>query len=247
VNEPATAAFDRAPAGVLPGSVVVRVAGTELTFTRDAGLWWAEEATLVVSDLHLEKGSSYAARGVFLPPYDTAATLRALGALVHALSPRRVIALGDSFHDEGGGARLSADARETLRGLQRGRDWIWIAGNHDPHLGPDLGGLAADTIALGPLVFRHEPTEGPAEGEVAGHLHPAAKVRVRGRGVRRRAFVTDGTRLVMPAFGAYTGGLCALAEPFQPLFRARSFTAYLCGDDRVYAFPARVLSRSAGA
>ncbi|MER2604631.1 MAG: ligase-associated DNA damage response endonuclease PdeM [Siculibacillus sp.] len=228
--------------GPLPGSLKVSVAGADLVFTREAALWWPEEATLVVSDLHLEKGSAHAARGLFLPPYDTTATLRGVGALVHALAPRRVISLGDSFHDADGGARLPEPARETLRGLQAGRDWIWIAGNHDPVIDGDVGGDASLEVSIGTLTFRHEPRDGEAAGEVAGHLHPAARVRVRGRSIRKPAFITDGTRLVMPAFGAFTGGLDVKSAPFAPLFPNGRFHAYLCGEDRLYAFPSRALS-----
>lgn len=228
-------------AGPLPGSRLARVAGASLVLTREAALWWPEQATLVVSDLHLEKGSAHAARGLFLPPYDTTATLARLGALVRALAPARVISLGDSFHDAAAGARLPAPARESLRGLQAGRDWVWIAGNHDPVIAGAVGGRLEAEISLGPLVFRHEPRPAPAPGEVAGHLHPAARVRVRGRAIRKPAFVTDGARLVMPAFGAFTGGLDVKAAPFVDVFPTGRFTAFLCGDDRLYAFPAGAL------
>ena len=159
----------------------------------------------MVSDLHLEKGSSFAARGVLLPPYDTAATLSRLAAVIARHDPRMVIALGDSFHDRTAHDRLSAPDRDTIAALQVRRDWIWISGNHDPALPSDLGGVVASEVAIGPIAFRHEPT-GPS-GEIAGHLHPKARVATRGRAMERRCFACDGERAVMPAFGAYAGGL----------------------------------------
>ena len=168
-------------------------------------LFWQEQRLLVVSDLHLEKGSSFAARGVLLPPYDTVATLSRLAAVIARHDPRMVIALGDSFHDRDAHERLSAPDREALSAMQARRDWIWIAGNHDPALPSDLGGVVASEVAIGNIIFRHEPTG--ASGEIAGHLHPKARVATRGRAMERRCFACDGERAVMPAFGAYTGGL----------------------------------------
>ena len=138
-------------------------------------LFWEEQSLLVVSDLHLEKGSSFAARGVLLPPYDTVATLGRLAAVIARHDPRMVIALGDSFHDRDAHDRLSAPDRDAIAALQARRDWIWISGNHDPALPSDLGGVVASEVAIGPIAFRHEPTG--AAGEIAGHLHPKARVR----------------------------------------------------------------------
>ncbi len=149
-------------------------------------LFWEEQSLLVVSDLHLEKGSSFAARGVLLPPYDTVATLSRLAAVIARHDPRQVIALGDSFHDREAHARLSEPDREALSALQFRRNWIWIAGNHDPALPTNLGGVVATEVAIGPIVFRHEPTG--ASGEIAGHLHPKARVPTRGRSIERRCF-----------------------------------------------------------
>ena len=134
---------------------------------------------LVVSDLHLEKGSSFAARGVLLPPYDTAATLGRLAAVIARHDPRMVIALGDSFHDRTAHERLCGADRDAIAALQVRRDWVWISGNHDPALPSDLGGVVASEVCIGPIAFRHEPTG--ASGEIAGHLHPKARVPTRGR------------------------------------------------------------------
>jgi DNA ligase-associated metallophosphoesterase len=200
-------------------------------------LYWSEHGLLVVADLHLEKGSSFAARGMLLPPYDTAATLSRLARLIAHYAPRVVIALGDSFHDGGGPARLSRNDRDNLNALQRGRDWIWLTGNHDPEPAEGVGGVFHESFALGCLTFRHLPTG--SDGEIAGHLHPVARIAHRGRAVSRRCFAADATRLVMPAFGAYTGGLNIRDAAFADVFGTLKFTAHMLGEDRLYAFTAK--------
>ncbi|MCP3461554.1 ligase-associated DNA damage response endonuclease PdeM [Bradyrhizobium sp. CCGUVB23] len=212
------------------------VAGASFHADLSGALFWDEQRLLVVSDLHLEKGSSFAARGVLLPPYDTVATLSRLAAVIARHDPRIVIALGDSFHDRSAHERLSIEDRDAMTSLQSGRDWIWISGNHDPALPRDLGGTVADEVAIGPIIFRHEPTG--ACGEIAGHLHPKARVTARGRSMERRCFASDGMRAVMPAFGAYAGGLSIRDAAFAKVFGARHFTAHLLGDNRVHAIAA---------
>ncbi|OKO80782.1 phosphoesterase [Bradyrhizobium sp. NAS80.1] len=212
------------------------VAGVPFHADLSGALFWEEQRLLVVSDLHLEKGSSFAARGVLLPPYDTLATLSRLAAVVARHDPRVVVALGDSFHDRTAHERLSADDRDALASLQNGRDWIWISGNHDPMLPRDLGGTVADEVAIGPIAFRHEPTG--AHGEIAGHLHPKARVSARGRSMERRCFASDGMRVVMPAFGAYAGGLSIRDAAFAKIFPKNGFVAHLLGDRRVHAIAA---------
>jgi len=202
-----------------------------LTLTVEGGLHLAEASTLVVADLHLEKGSAFAARGQMLPPYDTVATLKRLAALVRRLKPARVIALGDSFHDRGAGGRLGEDDRAALTALTEATEWIWVAGNHDPEPPRGLGGWATSELSIGPLTFRHAPRPGRATGEIAGHLHPSARVVGRGRSVRRRCFAANGERLVMPAFGALAGGLNVLDAAFHPLFEGRAFHAFMLGTD----------------
>jgi DNA ligase-associated metallophosphoesterase len=213
------------------------VAGATLRADPAGALYWAEHGLLAVADLHLEKGSSFAARGMLLPPYDTAATLARLARMIAHYAPRMVVALGDSFHDGGGPARLSRDDRENLRALQRGRDWIWLTGNHDPEPAEGIGGVFHEELALGDLTFRHLPIG--ADGEIAGHLHPVARVAHRGRCVSRRCFAADKSRLVMPAFGAYTGGLNIRDAAFADLFGTLKFTAHMLGEDRLYAFTAK--------
>jgi DNA ligase-associated metallophosphoesterase len=216
----------------------ITIAGVTVIADPAGALCWPEEALLVVADLHLEKGSAYAARGVLLPPYDTSATLARLARLVERYAPRVVVALGDSFHDGGGPARIGAADRATLAALQRGRDWIWIAGNHDPDPADGIGGRFAATLALGPLTLRHEPSAQPGEGEIAGHLHPLARIARRGRAVSRRCFASDGKRLVMPAFGAYAGGLNVRDRAIAALFATLDFTAHMLGERRLYAVAA---------
>ncbi len=209
---------------------------SDVTFVADpdGALYWPEQGLLAVADLHLEKGSSFAARGQLLPPYDTAATLARLARLIARYAPRCFVALGDSFHDGGGSARLSRDDRYNLHALQRGRDWLWLTGNHDPEPAVDIGGVFLAQLAVGGLTLRHLPTG--AAGEIAGHLHPVARVAQRGRAVSRRCFAADATRMVMPAFGAYTGGLNVRDAAFADLFGTLKFTAHMLGEDRLYAF-----------
>jgi uncharacterized protein len=211
------------------------VAGARLRALICGGLWWEEAGVLVVSDLHLEKASSYAARGQMLPPYDTRATLERVERQMAALAPRMVISLGDSFHDRRARPRMAADDVARLRRMTKSCDWVWVEGNHDPAPPDDLGGRATFELAIGSLIFRHIPTAGAARGEVAGHLHPCAKVVGRGgRAVRARCFATDGERLVMPAYGALTGGLNVLDPAFGAVFPGGQLRVGVIGRDGVY-------------
>jgi len=198
-------------------------------------LFFPDLSLLAVSDLHLEKGSSFARRGALLPPYDTAATLARLGAIVAEYAPRMVVSLGDSFHDGGGAERMPDIFRRQVEALAAGRDWFWIAGNHDPDAPAGLPGDSVRELTIGALSFRHEPSLSVADGEIAGHLHPCARIVQRGRSVRRRCFASDGHRIVMPAFGSYTGSLNVLDRAYAALFRWERFFAYMLGRDRVFA------------
>jgi DNA ligase-associated metallophosphoesterase len=175
---------------------------------------------------------------MLLPPYDTTETLAQLARLIAHYAPRTVVALGDNFHDGGGAARLSAADRASLVALQRGRDWVWIAGNHDPDPAEGIGGIFAAMLSVGALTFQHAPSRNAPDGEIAGHLHPVARIVQRGRAVSRRCFAADAKRAVMPAFGAYTGGLNVRDRAFLAVFGARSFTAHMLGERRLYAFAA---------
>ena len=217
---------------------MAEVNGETLLLDCAGAAWWPAERTLVLSDIHFEKGSSLARWGVLLPPYDTRTTLRRMATLIERYAPARVIALGDTFHDAQAADRLDPDDRALLLTLTGRGEWIWIEGNHDPHPPAWLGGAVTEEIAIGGLVFRHQPQAVPQPGEIAGHLHPCATVSLRGRGLRRKCFASDGTRLVMPAFGAYTGGLDVGDVAIASLFPG-AFAAYMLGGRRVYAVAAR--------
>ena len=219
----------------------IRIAGEVATVDRRGALFFPSSQTLVVSDLHLEKGSSFARRGQLIPPYDSAATLALLAAVIAEYAPAIVVSLGDSFHDSDGANRLHVSFRAQLEAMMVGRDWFWIAGNHDPHFPANLPGDAVRELALGALVFRHEPLRGATPGEVAGHLHPCARIVQRGRSVRRRCFATDGSRMIMPAFGAYTGSLNVLDRAYSGLFQRKGLMAYMIGVDRVFAIAGSLL------
>ena len=220
------------------GGLKVRIAGEACLLRCSGALWVVEHRTLIASDLHLEKGSAFAVRGQMLPPYDSPATLAKLESEIEALDPARVVLLGDSFHDAKAVNRLSTDDRDRLVRLAIGRDWIWLEGNHDlvalAGALDALPGRVVTTMDLGALRLIHEPQPGEQPGEIAGHLHPAARVAAYGRGVRRPCFVTDGQRLVMPAFGAFTGGLDVRDVAVAGLFAASPMVAAL-GRDRLHA------------
>jgi len=205
--------------------------GELLTPLCEGGLWWPDRSTLIVSDLHFEKGSAFARRGQLLPPYDTAATLTVVEHLVATLKPVTIISLGDSFHDGGAEARLSDKDTARIRALTGAHDWIWVEGNHDPDPPEALGGRTARILNVGPLVFRHEPTG--EVGEVSGHLHPVMRLSGPHRTLRRRCFVSDGCRLVMPAMGAFTGGLNVLDPAFSSAFPEGGMMVFAMGGDRV--------------
>lgn len=214
--------------------------GAELTLDPSGALWWPKARTLVAADLHFEKGSAFAMGGRMLPPYDTRTGIERLAVVLRRYRPNRFIALGDSFHDMGARARMSAPDAERLAEMVKEHDWVWVCGNHDPVPPQDLGGRVVDELELDALVFRHEPAPGEQTGEVVGHFHPKAAVRVRGRRISGRAFVTDGTRLVLPAFGAYAGGLDALDPALTCLFSG-TVRVYLIGRDGIFLFPAERL------
>lgn len=215
--------------------------GTDMMLDASGAIYLPATGALVVSDLHLEKGSSYARRGRLLPPYDTAATLQRLGTVIERHSPQIVISLGDSFHDGEGAARIAAPYRAVLEQMMSGRDWVWVAGNHDPDVPADLPGDCVTELAVDGLVFRHEPSGEAARGEIAGHLHPCARIVQRGRSVRRRCFATDGTRLIMPAFGSFTGSLNVMDKAYRGLFSWESFIAYMMGDTQIYPIAGAIL------
>lgn len=193
--------------------------GERLRVLPTGAVWWPSARTLIVADLHLCKSERIARRsGQMLPPYETRDTLMRLDADLQATRPARVICLGDSFDDDA--ARSGLDEAETLwiARMQAGRDWIWIAGNHDP-APVDLGGAALDDLCSGALTFRHIAVPG-AVGELSGHYHPKARLILRGRAISRPCCLYDTGRAILPAYGTYTGGLDwtdpGLARLFRP-------------------------------
>jgi DNA ligase-associated metallophosphoesterase len=222
-------------------SETIEIEGETALCDRSGALYFPGLDLLAVSDLHLEKGAAFARRQQLIPPYDTAATLARLAEVIAIYDPGIVVSLGDSFHDNAGAALMPGIFRAELSALIAGRDWFWIAGNHDPDAPEGVDGESVQEIAIGPLVFRHEPSRGPTPGEIAGHLHPGARLVARGRSVRRRCFAGDGRRLIMPAFGAYTGMLNVLDRAYAGLFDADGLFACMLGRQRVYKVTGSVL------
>ncbi|MBK1636946.1 ligase-associated DNA damage response endonuclease PdeM [Rhodovulum adriaticum] len=204
------------------------LAGARVTALPSGGLWWADARLLAVSDLHLGKSERMARRGgALLPPYDTAETLSRLEDDIAATAPATVICLGDSFDDDTAARALPDWAATRLTALMAGRRWIWITGNHDP--GPT--GLAGTHLAEareGPLTFRHiADPDAPLPGEVSGHYHPKTCLTLRGRRITRRCLLTDGQRAILPAYGAYTGGLACTAPVLDALMGPRAVAILL--------------------
>jgi DNA ligase-associated metallophosphoesterase len=228
-------------AGIGHPGVAILLNGARLMAHPTGALWWPARAMLILADLHLEKGSGYAERGKLLPPYDSAETLGSIAGLAERFQPKTVLCLGDSFHDGRAGQRLSRALGQQLASLTRERDWIWIIGNHDPGPPVDWGGRPLAEFAEGPLRFRHEAIAEPrAAGEVSGHFHPKAGISWRGRRVVGRCFVEDGRRLVLPAFGAYAGGLDARDPAIAALFPS-GYRVHIVGRTKLHSFPAAAL------
>jgi DNA ligase-associated metallophosphoesterase len=184
-------------------------AGHTLAALPQGALFWPARRALLVADLHFEKASWFARFGQMLPPYDSIATLTTLAALVESTRATEIWCLGDSFHDAAGCERLSPQAQQLLRGLTAARRWIWITGNHDNGMVDRCGGEVVAEALVDGMVLRHEAESGETRPELSGHFHPKLRVRVRGRSVSRRCFVATATKLILPAFGALTGGLDA--------------------------------------
>ena len=218
----------------------VHLAGERLLLDPAGALFWPAQRLLAVADLHLEKGSAAAMRGALLPPWDTRATLDRLAVLLRRFQPQTVVALGDSFHDAEGSARLPAGDAARLRLMAATHRFVWVLGNHDPAPPEGIGGEAAGELVLGRLRFRHEARHGerlgPASGELCGHHHPKARVAARGGSICRPCFVHDGRRLMLPAFGAYTGGLDVADAAIAALF-PRGGRVFLLGRERLFSFP----------
>jgi len=205
-----------------------------------AGILFFESlGALVVSDLHLEKGSSFARRRQFLPPYDTTATLARLMTLVEKYDPSIIISLGDSFHDDDASHRLDAHSIETIFAMTKNRNMVWVTGNHDPSAPDHLPGDCVTEIALGRIMLRHIPLASEAGFEIAGHFHPCASIQSRGKRVRRPCFASDGKRMIMPSFGVLTGGLHLANPAFLELFDQSKLRAYMQGRDQIFPVAAK--------
>jgi DNA ligase-associated metallophosphoesterase len=183
--------------------------GHELMALPQGALFWPARRALLVADLHLEKASWFAKSGQMLPPYDSIATLADLSALAAATDAAEIWCLGDSFHDRAGCDRLPAEARALLTALTGGTRWTWITGNHDIGFADHCGGAIVEEAEVDGLLLRHEAEPGEARPELSGHFHPKLRLHLRGRLVSRRCFVATERKLILPAFGALTGGLDA--------------------------------------
>lgn len=201
-------------------------------------LYWPAQQALLVADLHLEKGSFYARGGQMLPPYDSRETLERLAHAVRVTGARRVFALGDNFHDSQGPTRLEPHAAGMLDALTRTLDWVWITGNHDPHLGTQAGGTCLPELEVGGLILRHQAQADSQLPELSGHYHPRLIVRTRGRRIARPCAVRSETRLILPAFGALTGGMDAadpaIVSAMQP---AQEIDALVRVKERILHYP----------
>jgi DNA ligase-associated metallophosphoesterase len=213
------------------------LAGERLMLDPAGALYWPAARLLAVSDLHLEKGSSLARKGMLLPPWDTRMTIERLALLMRHWRPRTLIALGDSFHDRHGVARLPTAEAARLHGMTQLLDVIWVMGNHDPVPAVGLGGRFVETHEAGPLVFRHQALSG-AKGEICGHHHPKAAMPTRSSEITRPCFVADARRVMLPAFGAYTGGLDVSHPAIASLFPGGG-RVFLLGRERLFSFAMR--------
>ena len=213
----------------------IHLAGERLMLDPAGALFWPAASLLVVSDLHLEKGSSFARKGMLLPPWDTHATLDRLTLLLRRYHPRIVVALGDSFHDADGAARLPAGEVARLTAMTETHRFIWVLGNHDPTPPAGIGGHPVAEYVTNEFIFRHQAIVAPKAGEISGHYHPKATVPARAATVSRPCFVTDARRVILPAFGAYTGGLDVRDVAISRLF-PRGARVFLLGKERLFSF-----------
>ncbi|MEM6907462.1 MAG: ligase-associated DNA damage response endonuclease PdeM [Pseudomonadota bacterium] len=218
-------------------------AGQELVLLKSNALYWPSERALLVADLHLEKGSWYAEQGQLLPPYDSRETLERIADAVKVTGARRVITLGDNFHDDAGTHRLDPYAAGMLESLTRALEWVWITGNHDEGMPRAFGATLTGELELNGIMLRHEAKPGELGAELSGHFHPKMRVRVRNRYIARPCGVMSrsretGDRMIAPAFGAYTGGMDADApEILKALSPAQSIDAVLPAKGKLVSFP----------
>ncbi|WP_394998812.1 ligase-associated DNA damage response endonuclease PdeM [Sphingomonas sp.] len=184
-------------------------AGHDFLASPEGALHWPAQGALLVADLHLEKASWFARLGQLLPPYDSHSTLTALARDIERSGATTLYCLGDSFHDRFGCDRLPDDARALLTSLTARLDWVWITGNHDAGFVDHIGGRIEEELTVAGLALRHEAVVGDPTPEISGHFHPKLRLRMKGRTVSRRCYVASDTKLILPAYGALTGGLDA--------------------------------------
>lgn len=212
--------------------VPLSFAGEEWLLTEGRALYWPREQTLLVADLHLEKASFFAKHGQPIPPYDSRETLERVAVAIRETGARRVITLGDNFHDSDGSTRLEPHAVGMLDALVHAVDWVWITGNHDPHMEARAGGEIAEELEVGGVILRHRAKKGELRPELSGHYHPRLRLMVRQRRIRRSCAVVSAHesaggkpsgRMILPAFGAFTGGMDAgdpaILKALQPANR----------------------------
>ena len=216
--------------------VPLSFAGHNFFASADGALHWPSEQALLVADLHLEKASWFASGGQLLPPYDSLATLQALQGEVERTGVTRLYCLGDSFHDRFGCDRLPADARDLLTSLTSRLDWVWIVGNHDAGFADHCGGRIEEECEVGGIILRHEAAANDPRPEMSGHYHPKLRLSLKGRSVSRRCFVASATKLILPAYGAFTGGLDA-GHPEIVRKVGRGASALVPVTDRLLKFP----------
>jgi uncharacterized protein len=218
-------------------------AGHEMLLGHGRALYWPAERALLVADLHLEKASWYAQTGQMLPPYDSRDTLERLADAVRITGARRVITLGDNFHDDAGALRLDAHCTGMLEALTRALDWVWITGNHDEALPKGFGGTIVAELEVGNVNLRHEARAGETAPELSGHYHPKMRMTVRNRHITRPCAVLaggagGGERMILPAFGTLTGGMDAGApEILAALQPAGQIEALMPARGRIARFP----------
>ncbi|MGZ3246893.1 MAG: ligase-associated DNA damage response endonuclease PdeM [Croceibacterium sp.] len=219
--------------------VPLSFAGEEFALVQDRALYWPRERALLVADLHLEKASFYAKYGQMLPPYDSRETLERVALAIRETGARRVYTLGDNFHDSAGPSRLEPHAAGMLAALVRATDWVWITGNHDAAMEATAGGTLAEELAIAGLILRHQAKAGETQPEISGHYHPRLQITVRERAIRRPcAVVSSAGRMILPTFGALTGGMNA-ADPaiVKALQPAAAINAVLPSKGRLVQFP----------
>jgi DNA ligase-associated metallophosphoesterase len=215
----------------------ITLAGLRFRPSLSGALFAPDLGALLVADLHLEQGAALARRGIAVPPYDTGLTLSALEAVIAETVPKTLYFLGDSFHDATGHSLLDEATIIRIRRMAQAMQTVWISGNHDPGPKDNLPGQHVAEARIGPVTLRHEPSARLATPEIAGHLHPGAGITQRGHLVRGKCFVSDARRIILPAFGAYTGAMSVRAPAFEGLLEKERASVILLARESMYRFP----------